>query len=115
MVGAMGTIGQRKVFMKTYRLKVDSPWGDKGEFYNESHVIIANCGGGPSTQIWQSIACKKLPDIFEEVIEQSDEGWLAGWLLKVWTSRDSDHGALKTLSQSLIQHGFDVKKLRDKQ
>lgn len=109
--------------MKKFRLKVDSPWGNKGDIYNESHVIIANVGGGPPTGIWQTVACNKLSDIFEEVIEQSDEEWLAYWcfrqLLKsrgdepCWEAYlDNNYTDYIFLAKKLIDNGFDVKKLR---
>lgn len=103
----------RKVFMKKYRIKVDSPWGKKN-----SLIEVKDCPGfriiSGHDILGGFVEPDKYPDIFEEVIEPSDEVWLAGWLLKVWISPDGDQGAWKTLSQALIQHGFDVKKLRYK-
>jgi len=98
--------------MKKYRLKVDSPWGNKGDIYNESHVIIANVGGGPPTGIWQTVACNKLSDIFQEVIEQSDEEIVERWLIRNFHDISISTQQWKKVAKALIQHGFDVKKLR---
>ena len=111
--------------MKKYCLKVDSPWGKKG------CLVTANTTFGPRIRTDEAlglrgfIAPEKYPEIFEEVIEQIDEEWLAKWCHDHWLIKWPDYPYVEyknkniefknqweRLANALIQHGFDVKKLR---
>lgn len=109
--------------MKKYRLKVDSPWGKKGRI-----VTVKDVEGGQvltaDVRGWW-VDVELYPDIFEEVIQQSDEAWLAEWCHEHWLIRWPGYPYVEyknkniefknqweRLAKALIQHGFDVKKLR---
>jgi len=116
----------RKVFMKKYRIKVDSPWGKKN-----SLIEVKDCPGfriiSGHDILGGFVEPDKYPDIFEEVIELSDEQWLAEWCHDNWLikwhnyfypdykdkNKEFKH-QWERLAKALIHHGFDVKKLRYK-
>lgn len=114
--------------MKKYRLKVDSPWGKKGDIANLNKNGVMYYGQNTNVKPYPIIICftpDNFPEIFEEVIEPSDEEWLAKWCHDHWLIKWPDYPYVEyknkniefknqweRLANALIQHGFDVKKLR---
>jgi len=99
--------------MKRYKLKVDSPWGKKGD------VFEANTGG-VLVILGALYDPDRYPDLFEEIV-LTDEEFLANWLYQrqaefVFTGDKTEFVSTYNcfLSNRLIANGFDVKKLREK-
>jgi len=117
--------------MKRYKLKVDSPWGKKGEifsWYIEYFIYEQNKQTGSYIKSIKTLHPEDYPDIFEEIQEQSDEEWLAEYIYNNLFPRieDAPTNPCKwvditmfqykyiSLAKSLINNGSDVKKLRGK-
>lgn len=93
--------------MKKYRLKVGSPWGKKGKVVKLPNELSILENG-----IVFRRSPDEFPEIFELVIEPSDEEWLAEWLSKEEFQELRWFDTRLRLAKSLIKHGFDIKKLR---
>lgn len=102
--------------MKRYKLKVDSPWGKKGDIANLNENGVMYYGQNTNVKPYPIISGftpDNFPDIFEEIIEPSDEEWLSEWLLGI-VRRSGLYDIYTNISSELIANGFDVKKLREK-
>lgn len=100
--------------MKRYKLKVDSPWGKKGDELNNKVIYLYSFEDDSSTlNAIGTIDPSKYSEIFEEIQEQSDEEWLSEWLLGI-VRRSGLYDIYTNISSELIANGFDVKKLREK-
>jgi len=96
--------------MKKYRLKVNSPWGKKGDIANLNENGVMYYGQNTNVKPYPIISGftpDNFPEIFEELIEPSDEEWFCEQLKNHIASF-----GYKSLAISLITNGFDVKKLR---
>jgi len=102
--------------MKKYRLKIDSPWGKKGDVKLTDddgylyHAVRIN-DYSPTPCIIK-FSPERYEDLFEKVIEPTDEEFLRHWLFKNDISDKESYDSYLVLAKALIQHGFDVKKLR---
>lgn len=100
--------------MKKYRLKVDSPWGKKGSVVNsdDSGAVFCPISFVDGNNYPFFINPSRYQDIFEEVIEPTDEEIIEKWFIRNFHDISVNSKQWNKVAKALIQHGFNAKKLR---